>query len=557
MTATDTTQPTANTPVGVEGFAGTFTWVDPRTLVIDPYNHRKSPTSATGTTDADAEHEDTAEEPNPGEPDTTEPDAQLIASVEEVGVQTPLLLRPQEDGETLGVIFGQRRCKAAVLAAEKAIAKGRPYRKVPVIIRTDLTGVDDDALTLSLIENKHRTAATARDELAAVRQLSLMKISKTRKTKHARTLGLTPKQVKAAETADKLDDNLLKRALNYDFDFLELADLHEVQDLDYALSWLRAAKQRDIEEGGGQRGHWAHEMQELRERLADQAARNKIMEDLAEAGIPLHSPSWDWTVTSSRPLTHLVTADGAPLDAKEHAPCPGHAAYLDRTEPVAVWLCQDWQKCGHQLAPDAPKDTREHKSREEELQARRTVIANNKAWRAARPVRHEFLASLCTRKGNTSAAAWSLILSTLTGTTYMFEHFIGTHDTSLTSTFLRVPDPNAERSGKWNRVSDPFADLIAVTPASRRWQILLALTCAAYEQQAMGDSAWRGTPSPATTQWLAFLKSEGYTLSDIEARTLAAGEDRAKAQVEAEGGEPQAHAVEEDETPQATELIAA
>ncbi|MEV0446202.1 hypothetical protein AB0I84_40455 [Streptomyces spectabilis] len=143
-------------------------------------------------------------------------------------------------------------------------------------------------------------------------------------------------------------------------------------------------------------------------------------------------------------------------------------------------------------------------------------------------MRHEFLATLCTKKGSPSSAAWSLILTTLTGTMHMFEHFIGTHDTALTAAFLRVPDPNADRSSKWNRVSNPFAGVIAATPASRRWQILLALTCAAYEQQVMGDSAWRGEPSPHTTEWLSFLKSQGYVLSDIETKTLAKGQERAQ-----------------------------
>ncbi|MFD7338502.1 ParB/RepB/Spo0J family partition protein [Streptomyces violascens] len=175
--------------VGIEGFEGTFTWVDPRTLVVDPYNHRKPP--APGTDDSDEEQVE----------DTTEPDPELIASVREIGVQTPLLLRPQADGKTLGIIFGQRRFKAATIAVEEAIAEGRAFRLVPAIVRTDLRGVDDAALTISLIENAHRKATSARDNIAAVQQLSLMKISKTRKAKYARSLGLTVDQVKASETA--------------------------------------------------------------------------------------------------------------------------------------------------------------------------------------------------------------------------------------------------------------------------------------------------------------------------------------------------------------------
>ncbi|KUL23194.1 ParB/RepB/Spo0J family partition protein [Streptomyces regalis] len=513
-------------PVGIEAFAGTFAWVDPRTLVVDPYNHRK-PRPSAPVSSAEQDDEGDEEEGSEEVEDTTEPDAELIASVDEIGVQSPLLLRPQDDGETLGIIFGQRRFKAAVLAAEKAIAAGRRHRLVPAIIRTDLKGVDDDALTLSLIENKHRKAASVRDDIDAVRQLSLMKISKTRKAKHARSLGLTPEQVKAAETANKLSNENLTKALSYDFDFVELADLHEVEDLDHALRWLQSAKRSDLSEGKGQRGNWAHTMQELRDQKADRAAREKLTEELATAGIPLVERSWNWAKTAARPLTDLVTVDGEAVTPEGHRDCPGHAAFLDRDEPVAVWLCQDWTKCGHRLGPDAPKDAREHKDREAEKEERRTVIRNNKAWRAARLVRHEFLATLCTRKGDASPAAWALIMSTLTGTSYLYEHFVETGDTTLTAAFLRVADPNEGRN-KWTRVGDPFAEVIAKTPASRRWQILLALVCAAHEQQAMGDSAWRGDISSTTAAWLRFLKSEGYAFSDIEAETLASAEVRAQ-----------------------------
>ncbi|WP_406260533.1 ParB N-terminal domain-containing protein [Streptomyces chartreusis] len=398
---------TPEVPIGVEGFAGTFAWVDPRTLVVDPYNHRK-PRPSTAKDEAEDNDDDQEDE------DTTEPDADLIASVDEIGVQTPLLLRPQADGETLGIIFGQRRFKAAVLAVEKAIAAGRPFRLVPAIVRTDLKGVDDDALTISLIENKHRKAASVRDDIDAVRQLSLMKISKTRKARHARSLGLTPEQVKAAETANKLSDENLSEALSYDFDFVELADLHEVEDLDHALWRLRNAKRRDLDEGDGQRGNWAHTMQHLRDQKADKTAREKLTEELAAAGIPLVERSWNWAQTAARPLTDLTTTDGTPVTPEDHRSCPGHAAFLDRDEPVAVWLCQDWKKCGHKLGPDAPKDAREHKDKEAEKEARATVIRNNKAWRAARAVRHEFLATLCTRKGDASPTAWTLIMSTIT-----------------------------------------------------------------------------------------------------------------------------------------------
>ncbi|MEU5434502.1 ParB N-terminal domain-containing protein [Streptomyces sp. NPDC020719] len=526
MTTTDTeaplpTTPTGDTaqtpepPAGIEGFEGTFTWVDPHTLVVDPYNHRNPP-----ATEGGMEVED-----------TTEPDAELIASVSEIGVQTPLLLRPQTDGKTLGIIFGQRRSKAALIAAQRAIAEGRTFRLVPAIIRSDLRGVDDAALTISLIENAHRKAASARDNIAAVQQLALMKIGKTRKAKHARSLGLTVEQVQAASTAAKLSDASINQVLEYDFDFVEMADLYEVESVSGALGKLHRAKRRDTKADDGQRGNWAHAMQELRDAKKDQEQRDLLTAELAEAGIPLVERQWSWVKLAARPLSDLIKADGAALSAEEHRACPGHAAFFDRNEPVAVWLCQDWTACGHQLAPGAPKDEREEESKEDAKEVRRLVIANNKAWRAARTVRQEFLATLCSRKGDASPAAWTLIMSTMTGTSYLYSHFVDSFRTDLVASFLRVPDPNEGRS-KWNRVPNPFGELIAKTPPGRRWQIFLAHVAAAYEQHAMGDSAWRGGIASTTQAWLRFLKNEGYQLSDFEAETLAAAEAQEKEQTE-------------------------
>src|SRR5437764_2472185 len=106
---------TTESPAAIEGFTGRFAWIDPHDLVVDPCNHRK--------------HRD-------AEDDTTQPDAELQASVDELGVLTPLVLRPQtgEHEGKLGIIFGQRRNNAALAAAKKSKAKKKPYRLVPAII---------------------------------------------------------------------------------------------------------------------------------------------------------------------------------------------------------------------------------------------------------------------------------------------------------------------------------------------------------------------------------------------------------------------------------------
>ncbi|PCG85502.1 hypothetical protein CIB93_14205 [Streptomyces sp. WZ.A104] len=485
-------------------FTGRFAWVDPYDLVIDPYNHRRH-------------HEK-------GQDDGTEPDADLIASVEEVGVQSLLLLRPQTgDNEgRLGIIFGQRRNKAAIIAADKAKAEGRPYTLVPALIRDDLRGVDDEALALSVIENKHRTDPHHRDYIEAARQLSLMELPTATKDRHARALGLSREELTAAERAAQLDDTALREAVAADFDLIELADYQEVQHLNNARWTLERAKSRDLRENNDKRGHWAHAMNDLRQKKEDQAKRLALKADITAAGITLIEHSW--RDTPARPLTDLLTELGKPMTPDTHTRCPGHAAALHPSEPEIIWLCADWKKNRHELNAASSTVSPSGMS-EAEKEARRRTIRYNKAWRAARTVRQEFIADMCETTGDASPATWALILNTITGTSTMYARYVSRHSTDLVSAFLKIDDPNEDAPDRWNRVQNPFAPLIARTGKTRRWRLLLAQVAATYESEAMHDGMWQH-PDSSTVAWLTFLKVQGYALSDIEDEVLALGHER-------------------------------
>ncbi|MFH8405352.1 ParB/RepB/Spo0J family partition protein [Streptomyces sp. NPDC018019] len=493
-TSPDSTEP----PPAQPAFEGRFAWVDPYELVIDPYNHRQHRTE--------------------GEPDGTEPDPDLIASVEEVGVQSLVLLRPQTgDNEgKLGIIFGQRRCKAAIIAADKANDEGRSYMLVPALIRDDLRGVDDEALTLSVIENKHRRDANARDYVEAARQLSLMPLPQAAKERHARALGLSAAELSAAGKASKLDDKNLSAAA-HDFDLVELADYQEVAHISNARSRLEAAKARDRNDGAGTRGHWAHALQCLKDEAAEKAKRAQLKQDLAAAGVTLVDWHWQWRETPTRPLTDLATALGTPITADQHAKCPGHAATLNPFKPKVVWLCTRWQANQHKLSPEASGSAAPNAA--EMAAKRRRTIRYNAAWRQARPVRQEFIANLCARPGDAPDEIWKLILTTITGTSDTYSRYISRQRTDLISTFLKIKDPNHD-SEPWRRVQDPFGPLIARTGPTARWRLLFAQVAAMYEHQAMSDQAWRDPISKDTTDWLAFLQRQKYALSDVEAEVL-------------------------------------
>lgn len=501
-----TTATRPEVPETVEGFTGHFVWIDPHDLVVDPYNHRKD------RSDQDGE-------------DTTQPDPELQASVDELGVLTPLVLRPQE-GETegkLGIIFGQRRNNAALAAAKKAKAKRKAYRLVPAIVRDDLAGVDDAALTVSFIENKHRRQATIRDDIEAAKQLSLMNIPKARKVRNARAMGFKPAELGAASKAAQLSDEALAEAIEEHFNLVELAEFQEVEGVDDALWTLKRAKGRDQREGNTKRGHWKHALADLRaeKELTDKCAQQAA--ELTAAEVTVVDWRWNWSDTSTRPLTDLLTDAGAPHTQQTHRTCPGHAACVAPSDAEVIWVCTAWHRHGHPLTAEAAtKDTAQAGPDEEAARAERClVIANNKAWRQAREVRADFIKELC-QQPEASTRVWPLILSMVTGTSYGYENYISRKRTDLTARFLGIPDPNEGKS-QWTRVDDPFGAVIARTSPTRAWRVLLAHVAAAYELEHMDDAAWRNHINAQTIAWLLFLQAEGYALSTVEAETVAKG----------------------------------
>ncbi|MGW0897676.1 ParB/RepB/Spo0J family partition protein, partial [Streptomyces goshikiensis] len=295
----------------VNAFEGRFIWVDPRELVVDAFNHRK----ARGDDD-----------------NGTEPDASLIESVIEFGVTTPLLLRPQtgaKDG-LLGVVFGQRRMKAAVIAADQAVSAGQPVRLVPAIVRDDLRDVDDEALSLSVVENVHRKQATALDVLDAAEQLALMPVGKMRKQRAARALGIKPEEVAAAPLAAKLSPRALREATTAAFDLVDMADYHSVENVGGALTALKQAKKKDTEAGDSSRGHWAHALAELRQKQKDEQERALLIEEFKSNGVPVVAWNAHREHGTSRALADLVTDIGNPMTADLHRDCPGHAVAMAR-----------------------------------------------------------------------------------------------------------------------------------------------------------------------------------------------------------------------------------
>ena len=99
--------------------------------------------------------------PNAYQPRTSFDDeaiASLAASVKELGVLQPILLRPAENGQ-YELIAGERRWRAARRAG---------LMTIPAVIRS---AADQDALEQALVENLHRSDLNPLEEAGAFQQL--------------------------------------------------------------------------------------------------------------------------------------------------------------------------------------------------------------------------------------------------------------------------------------------------------------------------------------------------------------------------------------------------
>ncbi len=99
---------------------------------------------------------------NPNQPRRVFDDEELLglaASIEDMGILQPIVVRPMPGAETFELVAGERRLRASRIVG---------LEKVPAIIRhTD----DSDLLKEALVENIHRVQLNPLEEAAAYKQL--------------------------------------------------------------------------------------------------------------------------------------------------------------------------------------------------------------------------------------------------------------------------------------------------------------------------------------------------------------------------------------------------
>jgi ParB family chromosome partitioning protein len=412
-------------------------------------------------------------------------DPDFLASVRDLGVLVPVCLREDVDGVLTLSHGGQRRTLAAIEVG----------RTLPAVI---VTGEDDDAVQRvieQMAENDDRAALGKIDHAAAFQTLALLGVPaaeiarRTRRSKATVQAGITTAGSQNASTALHAHDLTLEDAAVF-------ADFED--DAEASARLNEAAMHGD---------DLQHAAARILQDRARQAAVAAVRADLDANGTAVvHRPGyWD---TRVRALADL-RAKGAkePLSPDEHTACPGRAAWIDYDEDghaAAVHVCTDYKAHGHLKWIDPATKSERTAMSDDERAARREVVENNAAWRAAEGVRREWLATFAGRKTAPKDAA-AFIAAALTTATGVLDK-AGLCGHTLASAWLGHRDTLGSRQH--------LDRLLARASAARAQMIALTLTLGAIEESS-SPSDWRH-PGGRTGRFLIALEAWGYPLSDIE-----------------------------------------
>ena len=418
------------------------------------------------------------------------------------GLLVPLRVTLRDDGG-YWVIDGARRLAGAVRAG---------LREVPCDVVPDRAG-DLAGQYLDMVTTSEQRTPLRPAEIAAA--LFAAHEAGAPKTRLRKATGLPAADIADALTAARLSGQSRTLAGDAELTLHELAVLAESGDDPAAVARLTGAvRTRTLE----------HEAELIRGERAGTAERARLSEELTAAGYQVSDQLPDGAMW----VSHLYH-DGTPLTEQAHAACPERGAVLPYpTMAVANHYCADPLASGHtsQLRPvpeaggaggagsepAGPSDGGTG-AREQELRARRLVIAGNRAWEAAAAVRHRWLLSLLTRQ-----SAPPQVLPFVTGQ------------------LLAMPVPLSAELPQARLREELFREVTGSSPeqlseacqAAKPGRLALlqsAVVAVAYEHAIThgdaGRSTWRedrytARPREQAGRYLAFLASLGYPLSGIE-----------------------------------------
>lgn len=458
---------------------------------------------------------------------------EFIASIKDHGVLVPIVAVATDDG--LRVRMGHRRTRAATEAG---------LSTVPVhVVSTEATGDDAEIerVLTQHAENHHRAGLTITENAGVAKQLSLLGLSASQIAKRTQTKKAhveTALTVAGSELATKATDR-------YDLTLDQAAVLAEFEDDTDTVTALVAAATT---------GRFDHVAQRARNDRAEAEAKAPVIAALEAEGVTVIArPAYD---SPTMGLNRLTNTDGDTITAADHRECPGHAVFLteveiytepdgtvldanrwgevdwpedktpaDDDEAASRWeavtvtrswtpesVCTDPKANSHRDRYDysassgktAAADMSDE-DREAVKAARKVVIENNKAWKAAREVRAEWVKIYLTRK-TLSAQAGPFLAHALTADAALISD---SKANGTAAAWFSVEPASYGNSAALTEAADAANDKRALV-------IALGAALAGYEARS-GDGAWRenGDHSP-TGRYLRFLATIGYTLSEVE-----------------------------------------
>jgi ParB family chromosome partitioning protein len=432
------------------------------------------------------------------------------------GVKAPIRAHRNAEGE-LVVIEGQMR----VLAA---LDKGR--KKVRVLVEPEIAGDETEQEIERIIgqlnDNHHRTANTQADEVRATQQLLELGISaaalerrRSIPRRHAQNLVAVARSTAGSRSVTDGIADLAQAAVFVEFDG-DQAAIAALADC------LRKDPQR-----------FDHLAQRLRDDREETRLRAEAAARLAEQGVSVidEPDTYGGPIRPLRELrASLKTQPGTRLTPAKHAKCPGHAAYLDYSSrrPVdkrveVVYVCTDYRAHEHPLVWQssstptsvAGSGQRGGKMTDEQKAARRTVIANGKAWDSATTVRREWLMAFARKTSPKDAAQWRARMEA-EGSPALQAALEKDHPLAVELLGL------AEKEGRsrYNRAaSHPIADAAATATRARAEMLSLIMLLAAIEDTTDRRRTWE-TPTREQRDYFAQLVAWGYPLEQVEQLVL-------------------------------------
>ena len=186
-------------------------------------------------------------------------------------------------------------------------------------------------------------------------------------------------------------------------------------------------------------------------------------------------------------------------------PC-GSRRHRAGTAPDPTYACVDPQTYGHRNRYGTGG---ENKLPEEAKAERREVIENNKAWRAAEPVRRDHIRTLLTA-GKVPKGTLRFVTAEIMADPAE----IGRGPDDLIAELAGITAEATDTSlYQWGRTAGPALEAKA---SDARLPLVLLAQVAAAREQSMDVHTWRQTTATAEARWLTFLAGTGYPLSAIE-----------------------------------------